>query len=131
MWILGSRVRTPLAAPFIVKELGRSGKILFFVLSQSEIDVCFSGYEYQPTGECGYHNMYGTGLRLMELLRLRVHHLDMERNQLRVHGGKGDKDRVTVLPELLKPKLHVQLDDLRGRFADMQTPNTTQDIKLW
>ena len=62
--------------------------------------------------------MYGTGLRLMELLRLRVHHLDMERNQLRVHAGKGNKDRVTVLPESLKPKLRDQLDDLRGRFAE-------------
>lgn len=65
--------------------------------------------------------MYGTGLRLMELLRLRVHHLDMERNQLKVHGGKGDKDRVTVLPESLKPKLRDQLDDLRGRFAQDRT----------
>ena len=35
--------------------------------------------------------MYGSGLRLMELLRLRVHHLDFERRQLRVFSGKGDR----------------------------------------
>lgn len=34
---------------------------------------------------------YGAGLRLMELLRLRVHHVDLERGQLHVHGGKGDR----------------------------------------
>ncbi|MBI2513899.1 MAG: phage integrase N-terminal SAM-like domain-containing protein [Opitutae bacterium] len=34
---------------------------------------------------------YGAGLRLMELLRLRVHHLDLERRQVRVKGGKGDR----------------------------------------
>jgi integron integrase len=53
---------------------------------------------------------YGSGLRLMELLRLRVHHLDLERCQVRVFSGKGDKDRVTVLPERL-------IADLRAHLA--------------
>lgn len=43
--------------------------------------------------------LYGTGLRVMELLRLRVKDLDLERRQVTVRGGKGDKDRVTMLPE--------------------------------
>ena len=43
--------------------------------------------------------MYGGGLRLMELLRLRVKDADVERRQLVVRGGKGDKDRLTTLPE--------------------------------
>ena len=55
---------------------------------------------------------YGSGLRLLELLRLRVHHLDLERQRLQVFGGKGDKDRVTVLPEKLVP----------GRGAALTTP---------
>jgi site-specific recombinase XerD len=37
--------------------------------------------------------MYGSGLRLMELLRLRVQDLDLERQRLQVRGGKGDQDR--------------------------------------
>ena len=57
--------------------------------------------------------MYGGGLRLMELLRLRVHHLDLERRQLKVYGGKGDKDRMTVLPERLVPALESHLARLR------------------
>ena len=48
---------------------------------------------------------YGSGLRLLELLRLRVHHLDIERLRLQVYAGKGDKDRITVLPEKLLPAL--------------------------
>lgn len=59
---------------------------------------------------------YGAGLRLMELLRLRVHHLDLARQQLRVMGGKGDKDRATVLPERLVPELHDHLARLRAQW---------------
>jgi integron integrase len=57
---------------------------------------------------------YGSGLRLMELLRLRVHHLDLERLRLQVFAGKGDKDRITVLPEKLVPALREQLTRLRA-----------------
>lgn len=60
--------------------------------------------------------MYGAGLRLMELLRLRMHHLDFERRQLRVCGGKGDKDRVAVLPDSLAPRLRENIDRLRPLF---------------
>jgi integron integrase len=57
---------------------------------------------------------YGAGLRLMELIRLRVHHLDLDRGRLQVMGGKGDKDRVTVLPQKLIPLLRAGLQELRG-----------------
>lgn len=58
---------------------------------------------------------YGSGLRLMELLRLRIHHLDFDRGRLQVFAGKGDKDRVTVLPEKLIPALRAQV----GRLHDL------------
>jgi integrase len=59
---------------------------------------------------------YGSGLRLMELLRLRVHHLDLGRQRLKVHAGKGDKDRQTVLPEKLIPTLRDHLARLRQQW---------------
>ena len=61
--------------------------------------------------------MYGTGLRLMELLRLRVKDVDLERRQIVVRGGKGDKDRVTMLPESLLAELraHLETNHLRLR----------------
>jgi integrase len=53
--------------------------------------------------------LYGTGLRLLEALRLRIKDLDFERGQIIVHGGKGDKDRVTMLPEALRARLQEHL----------------------
>jgi integron integrase len=51
--------------------------------------------------------LYGTGVRLLEALRLRVKDIDFARNDITVRGGKGDRDRVTMLPERLKgPLLH-------------------------
>ncbi|MEK6410592.1 MAG: tyrosine-type recombinase/integrase [Acidobacteriota bacterium] len=44
--------------------------------------------------------MYGTGMRLMECLRLRVKDIDFGSNQITIREGKGDKDRITMLPEL-------------------------------
>ena len=46
--------------------------------------------------------LYGTGMRLMEGLRLRVKDVDFARNQIVIHDGKGEKDRVTMLPESLR-----------------------------
>jgi integron integrase len=60
-----------------------------------------------------YHLMarllYGSGLRLMECLRLRVKDLDFEQCQLIVRSGKGDKDRDTLLPDSLHAALRRQL----------------------
>jgi integron integrase len=66
---------------------------------------------------------YGAGLRLMELLRLRVHHLDLERGQLQIYAGKGKKDRLTVLPESLQLKLKEHLTRLKTLFADDRKNN--------
>ena len=60
---------------------------------------------------------YGSGLRLTELLRLRVKDVDLDRHQVVVRGGKGDKDRVTVLPEQLLEKLAAHRERLRRLHA--------------
>jgi integrase len=49
--------------------------------------------------------MYGTGLRLMECLRLRIKDIDFSYNQIFIRSGKGEKDRVTMLPISLKEPL--------------------------
>jgi integron integrase len=56
---------------------------------------------------------YGSGLRLLELLRLRIHHVDFARQQLQVYDGKGAKHRLTVLPEALIPALTDHVARLR------------------
>jgi integron integrase len=62
--------------------------------------------------------LYGTGLRLLECLRLRVKDVDFERNQITVHGGKGDKDRVTMLPDKLKLELQRHLEVVRQTWRE-------------
>lgn len=57
--------------------------------------------------------MYGSGLRLMECLRLRVQDVDFDRGEITVRNGKGAKDRVTMLPDSLKPALREQLSRAR------------------
>jgi integron integrase len=58
--------------------------------------------------------MYGSGLRLMECLRLRVQDLDFERGELTVRDGKGGKDRVTMLPRTLESALKKHLLQVRA-----------------
>jgi integron integrase len=62
--------------------------------------------------------LYGSGLRVLEALRLRFKDIDLERRILVVRDGKGSKDRVTVLPESLCAPLRAQLRHVRERHAD-------------
>ena len=57
--------------------------------------------------------LYGAGLRLMEALAIRVKDLDLERCELTVRGGKGAKDRVTMLPDALTVPLRDHLARVR------------------
>lgn len=58
--------------------------------------------------------MYGTGMRLSEVLRLRVCDVDFASFEIRVRDGKGAKDRVTMLPEALAAPLKAQLKRARA-----------------
>lgn len=57
--------------------------------------------------------LYGTGMRLLEGLRLRVKDIEFERREILVRAGKGNKDRVTVLPENLLIPLQKQIEKAR------------------
>lgn len=57
--------------------------------------------------------LYGSGLRLMECVQLRVLDLDFERGEIAVRSGKGDKDRVTVLPAALRAPLSRHLREVK------------------
>ena len=59
------------------------------------------------------HLLYGTGMRLMEALRLRVKDVEFARREVVVREGKGNKDRVTVLPENLIAPLRAQMEKAR------------------
>ena len=61
--------------------------------------------------------LYGTGMRLMECLRLRVKDIDFERKEILVRQGKGGKDRVTMLPEKIIPILTLHLQRVETLHA--------------
>jgi integron integrase len=58
--------------------------------------------------------LYGSGLRLLEALRLRIKDIDFRQDQVTVRGGKGDKDRITMLPQSIKPDLDRHLVAVRS-----------------
>jgi len=60
--------------------------------------------------------LYGTGMRLLEALRLRVQDLDLALNQILVRDGKGAKDRRTMLPASLGDAVALQLESARRTF---------------
>lgn len=86
---------------------GRTQTKLPVVLTPSEVRSLF----HELSGVTGLIAtlLYGTGMRLLEGLRLRVKDIEFERRELIVRDGKGGKDRVTVLPENLIFPLREQL----------------------
>lgn len=89
----------------------RTRRRLPVVLSESEVKAVRRRLQGEPALVVGL--LYGSGLRLMEALRLRVKDLDFERRELTVRDGKGGKDRRTLLPESLIPDLQEQLLKVR------------------
>ena len=81
----------------------KRGRRLPVVLSREETRRLLA--QCEGTAGLMMRLMYGTGLRLMECVRLRVKDLDFERGQITVRSGKGDKDRVVMLPESLRSAL--------------------------
>ena len=61
--------------------------------------------------------LYGAGLRLTESLHLRVKDLDIDRRQIVIREAKGNKDRISVLPERLVPELSASLESWRSEHA--------------
>jgi len=62
--------------------------------------------------------MYGSGIRSIECARLRVKDVDFDRLCLIIRSGKGDKDRVTMLPEALVPDLQSYLQDVHSLYLE-------------
>lgn len=80
------------------------------VLSRDEIRAVLSAIT--PVANLPAGLMYGSGLRVMECLRLRVGDLDFHQRAIRVYAGKGGKDRITVLPDELNERLRAQVESV-------------------
>lgn len=77
------------------------------VLSKEEVSDLLDRMEDVPLLVASL--LYGSGLRISEALRLRVQDIDFDYMQITIRNGKGRKDRITMLPEKLKPLLNDQI----------------------
>jgi len=89
----------------------RGGRRLPVVLSVDEVRRLLDNID--PGYRLMARLLYGSGLRLMELLRLRVKDVDFDGGLIFVRSGKGNKDRVTVLPDSLADDLREQIEAVR------------------
>lgn len=102
------------------------------VLSREEVKQVLTLLEHPHRLCAGL--MYGSGLRLMECLRLRVKDVDFERRQITVREPKGGRDRATLLPRSTVGALKAQMarvealhrDELRGGAGFVLLPNALQ-----
>lgn len=93
-------------------------KRLPVVLTPSEVSAVLT--QLEGTTWLTANLLYGSGLRLMESLGLRVKDVVLERGELIVRDAKGGKDRVTVLPETVLNPLRVHLQKLHVRFEQQR-----------
>jgi len=86
------------------------------VLTPDEVERVLAGISGEPWLVAML--LYGSGLRLLEALRLRVKDVDFTRRELTIREAKGNKDRVTLLPGAVAEPLARHLDSWRRRHAD-------------
>jgi len=100
-------------------EIGRPQRQarLPVVLSHDEVARLLAALDASPVLQLFGQLLYGTGLRLMEALRLRVKDIDFERRAIVVREGKGGKDRVVMLPAALEAPLRAQLAQAHRLWA--------------
>ena len=106
------------------REIGEMGELIRarkptripVVLSRGEIKILLG--KLAPDKQLIASLMYGTGMRLMECLSLRVQDIDFERNEILIRNGKGAKDRVTMLPVTLKDALAAHLRTVREQHQE-------------
>ena len=102
---VGGTGKTPLVE-WVVREL-RLLRLNPVVLSRGEVEMVLRNLRgmYALIGGL----LYGGGMRLMETVRLRVKDVDFDRGQIVIRDGKGAKDRLTVLPDRIRPSLEKHL----------------------
>ena len=112
--ILG--IENPEFANFV---MARESQRVPVVLSKVEVGALLAGSE----GVTGLMMklMYGTGMRLMECMRLRVKDVDWANGLVMVRDGKGGKDRRTPLPASLKPELRAHLLEAKKMYEEDRT----------
>jgi integron integrase len=99
---------------FAAERAKRPGRVPT-VLSAGEVTRVIAALERGSVHQLMVELLYGTGMRVMECCTLRLRDLDFDREQIVVRGGKGDQDRVVMLPRSLVGRLADQTRRVRSR----------------
>ena len=110
-------------------KMRKRGPRIPVVLDRAEVLTLIEKLE--PLYQVPARLQYGSGLRLSELVSLRIKDLDLERGLLTIRAGKGDKDRITILPDSLRVGLEKQIakakeyweEDRRKKAPGVSMPN--------
>jgi integron integrase len=124
-------LQKPLGSFGVVPRAQRSAR-LPVVFSRTEVHMILD--LLQGTPKLVAKLLYGSGLRLLEALRLRVQDIDFDNNYITVRQGKGDKDRRTTLPAQTVHDLRLQIkkikilhqQDMADGFGDALLPDALQ-----
>jgi integron integrase len=104
--------------PVFDVKLKRTGTRIPVVLSKAETRHLLEKMDEQETKDARYglaaRMQYGAGLRLSEVMRLRVQDVDLGRGTVTVRQGKGGKDRMSVLPKSMVKAIAAQIEYARG-----------------
>lgn len=98
------------------------------VMTRDEVQTLFSHMSGVTLVMAGI--LYGGGLRIMECVRLRIKDIDFERRQIMVRDGKGQKDRVTMLPERFIAPLQEHLAQVRTIYEEDRAKGVP-GVYLW
>lgn len=108
-------------------QYARKPKRLPVVLTQNEVKRVFEFLNEPHKTMIGL--MYGSGLRLNECLELRMLDVDIERREIIVRRGKGNKDRRTLLPDFVIPGLKLAIDKVQ-QFHEIDQANGITHVHL-
>jgi integron integrase len=98
-----------------VAERSKTPKRVPTVLSESEVSRVIEEMPARSVRRLMVRLLYGTGLRVTEACTLRLRDIDFDREQIIVRSGKGDKDRIVMLPASLRADLLEQMRHVRHR----------------
>ncbi len=98
------------------------------VMTREEVEALLSGMDGVPGLMAGL--MYGSGLRLMECVRLRVKDVDFSQRQILVRDGKGQKDRITMLPDRFADALKEHLGRVKAVY-EQHFAQGTASVYIW
>jgi len=99
------------------------------VLTENEVERILE--QMKGTHQLMAKLIYGSGIRLMECIRLRIQDIDFGQRQLFIRSGKGGKDRTTFLPRIVNDELHEHIErvkklhrkDIEQGFGEVYLPN--------